>query len=113
MFKEDRARYYAAEIFLALEFLHKKRVIYRDLKPENVLIDLQGHVKITDFGLAKELMKDTSGKTNSFCGTDEYLAPEIILKEPYNQSVDYWALGILIYEMLTGFVTYIFLMKLY
>jgi len=102
-FDENRARFYAAEILLALEFLHKKHIIYRDLKPENILLDPEGHIKITDFGLAKQLGDGTGvGRTNTFCGTDEYLAPEIIVNEPYNESVDIWALGILIYEMLTG-----------
>lgn len=103
LFTEERARFYAAEILLAFEFLHKKHIIYRDLKPENVLIDLEGHVKLTDFGLSKELV---GGKTNTFCGTDEYLAPEIILNESYNESVDWWALGILLFEMLTGWAPF-------
>ncbi len=102
-FPEPRACFYAAEILLALEFLHKRRIIYRDLKPENVLLDAEGHVKITDFGLAKQLKDDPEhSRTTTFCGTDEYLAPEIILNEPYDESVDLWALGILIFEMLTG-----------
>ena len=99
-FSEARTKFYAAEILLALEFLHKKNIMYRDLKPENVLLDTDGHVKITDFGLAKEL--SSTSQTSTFCGTDEYLAPEIILNVPYNESVDIWALGVLIYEMLTG-----------
>lgn len=107
-FKEDRTRFYASELFLALEFLHSKNIVYRDLKPENILLDADGHIKLTDFGLAKQLEKETEdgkaagAKTSTFCGTDEYLAPEIILHQPYAESVDWWAFGVLIYEMLTG-----------
>ncbi len=106
MFKEDRAKFYSAEILLALQFLHSKNIIYRDLKPENILIDYEGHIKLTDFGLAKELKdeihKQNKTKTTTFCGTPEYLAPEIIRGEKYDESVDYWSLGILLYEMITG-----------
>ncbi len=102
-FDEARARFYAAEVLLALEFLHGRHIIYRDLKPENILLDAEGHVKLTDFGLAKQLHADADQtQATTFCGTDEYLAPEIVLNEPYDESVDLWALGILLFEMLTG-----------
>ncbi len=106
MFQENKAKFYCAEILLALQFLHSKKIIYRDLKPENVLIDYEGHVKLTDFGLAKELKDHIKPKTNTFCGTYEYLAPEIIEKKTYNESVDYWSLGILLFEMITGTLLY-------
>lgn len=100
-FNEDQTRFYAAQIVLALEFLHKKDVVYRDLKPENVLIDSQGYIKITDFGLSRMNVKYNDAK--SICGTPEYLAPEIINKLGYGKAVDWWTLGSIIYEMITGF----------
>lgn len=100
-FSEQRAKFYCAEILLALDYLHQRDIIYRDLKPENVLLDRDGHIKITDFGLSKEGLEEGQ-KTNSFVGTPEYLAPEIILNKGHNKSVDYWTLGTLLYEMLVG-----------
>lgn len=94
----DDVRLYVAEISLALNHLHQNGCIYRDLKPENVLINDDGHVKLTDFGLSKEL--DCCDSTKTFCGTCEYLAPEIVKAVPYTNKVDWWALGILIYEMI-------------
>ena len=101
-FNEDRARFYAAEICLALEYLHKSGVVYRDLKPENVLVDNEGHIRLTDFGLSKSGLEDTNGRTESFCGTPEYLAPEIIRDKEYGYSVDWYSFGLVVYEMLTG-----------
>jgi len=101
-FTEERTRFYAAEVLLTIEFLHSRKIIFRDLKPENILLDQSGHIKITDFGLAKDFTNGTKEKANSFCGTAEYLAPEIVQAKEYDKSVDYWALGVLIYEMLTG-----------
>ncbi len=98
-FVNDTARFYAAEITLAFAHLHEKDIVYRDLKPENLLIDKDGHVKITDFGFAKVV----PDRTWTLCGTPEYLAPEIIQSKGHGKGVDWWALGILIYEMLAGY----------
>ncbi|XP_066959087.1 cAMP-dependent protein kinase catalytic subunit PRKX-like [Macrobrachium rosenbergii] len=97
-FPTTTALFYAGEIVSALEYLHSLSVVYRDLKPENLLLDKDGHLKITDFGFAKKL----TDRTWTLCGTPEYLAPEIIQSKGHNKAVDWWALGILIYEMLAG-----------
>ncbi|KAG0298291.1 hypothetical protein BGZ98_000256 [Dissophora globulifera] len=98
-FTNDMTRFYAAEIVLAIEYLHSMDIIYRDLKPENLLLDSTGHVKITDFGFAKRV----EDRTWTLCGTPEYLAPEIIQSKGHGKAVDWWALGILIFEMLAGY----------
>ena len=95
----EEARLYLAEIALAIDYLHSIGIIYRDLKPENILLDGDGHIKLTDFGLSKEV--ENNNTTSTICGTTEYLAPEMILRQPYTYSIDWWSLGILTYEMLT------------
>ncbi|KAF8823330.1 Pkinase-domain-containing protein [Lentinula edodes] len=100
-FDQDRSRFYAAELLVALEHLHGFNVVYRDLKPENILLDYTGHIALCDFGLCKLNMSETE-KTNTFCGTPEYIAPELLESQGYTKTVDWWTLGVLLYEMMTG-----------
>lgn len=100
-FTEPRAKFYTAEMGSAIGYLHSKDIIYRDLKPENILLDSEGHVVLTDFGLCKEGIA-AKGTTSTFCGTPEYLAPEVLRKQEYDRSVDWWCLGAVTYEMLSG-----------
>lgn len=95
----ESAIFYAACVVSVLSYLHKKSIIYRDLKPENLMIDKNGYIMFVDFGFAKEIQ----GKTSTLCGTPEYIAPEVVVGKSYNKSVDYWSLGILIYEILNGY----------
>jgi protein kinase X len=99
-FPLSQCRFYAAQIVVVFDYLHSKNIIYRDLKPENILINIDGFLKVTDFGFAKRIAD--SGKTFTICGTPEYLAPEIILNKGHSKPVDWWTLGILLYEMVVG-----------
>jgi len=101
-FPEPMARFYGAEIALAIEYIHSHNIIYRDLKPENILLAADGHVRLVDFGLARMDITSPERGANSFCGTYEYLAPEILLRAGHGLAVDWWNLGMVIYEMLTG-----------
>jgi serine/threonine protein kinase len=100
-FPEDRTRFYAAELLAALDHLHQHQIVYRDLKLENILMDHIGHIALTDFGLSKQNIDKTGGAT-TFCGTPEYLAPELLNNQKYGTAVDWWSFGILIFEMLYG-----------
>ncbi|VVC34636.1 Protein kinase, ATP binding site,AGC-kinase, C-terminal,Protein kinase domain,Serine/threonine-protein [Cinara cedri] len=101
IFLEDTACFYLAEIIIAIQHLHSQGIIYRDLKPENVLLDQDGHLKLTDFGLCKEHVHGGS-VTHTFCGTIEYMAPEILTRSGHGKPVDWWSLGALMFDMLTG-----------
>mmetsp|Transcript_3396 Transcript_3396/g.5951 ORF Transcript_3396/g.5951 Transcript_3396/m.5951 type:complete len:516 (-) Transcript_3396:52-1599(-) len=103
---EETAKLILAEVIIALEYLHKKGIVYRDLKPENILIDNEGHVKIADFGLSKILPGGRFGRTDSFCGTREYVSPEVIRGRDYGQRVDLWSLGILMYRLVCGYTPF-------
>jgi serine/threonine protein kinase len=97
-FPVSQAKFYCAQIVVVLDYLHRKNIIFRDLKPENILINLDGYIKLTDFGFAKRV----EGKTYTICGTPGYLAPEILLSKGHSKSVDWWTLGIILYEMIVG-----------
>lgn len=101
MFSAKRAQFYAAEVLLALKHFHDNNVIYRDLKLDNILLSLDGHIKVADYGLCKENMGHGQ-TTGTFCGTPDFIAPEILLDQKYGRSVDWWALGVLMYQMLLG-----------
>ncbi|TPX32251.1 hypothetical protein SmJEL517_g04588 [Synchytrium microbalum] len=97
-FTMDRIRFYAAEVLLALEYFHKHNVVYRDLKPENVMLVAEGHVKLVDYGICRENMR-YGDRTNTFCGTPDFMAPEILMGDPYTRAVDWWSYGVLLYVM--------------
>ncbi|QRW06533.1 Serine/threonine-protein kinase [Ceratobasidium sp. AG-Ba] len=100
-FSLRQAKFYACEVLLALEYFHAQGIIYRDLKLDNILLTLDGHVKVADYGLCKENM-EYGQTTSTFCGTPEFMAPEILLEQRYGRAVDWWAFGVLTYEMLLG-----------
>ena len=100
-FPVPQTKFYIAHIITVFEYLHSKNIVYRDLKPENILINKNGYLKLTDFGFAKQLGSEKA-KTYTLCGTPEYLAPEIILNKGHGKAVDWWTLGILLFEMLVG-----------
>ena len=102
IFSEQKCKFYTAEIILALQELHKRNIIFRDLKPENVLLDCTGHIKLIDFGLSKNNVKFKDKGTKSFCGSVAYVAPEMLKKTGHGKAIDYYAVGILMYEMLFG-----------
>jgi len=103
LFDENYARFYAACVISAFEYMHSKNIIYRDLKPENLLIDKDGYLKVTDFGFAKDI---SGGRTWTLCGTPDYLAPEIVAGKGHGKGVDWWTVGVFIYEMLASYAPF-------
>ena len=101
--RDEEARFYTGNTLLALEHMHNNNIIYRDLKPENIVMATNGYLKLVDLGFAKQM---DSGQTYTVCGTPDYIAPEIIASKGHNKAVDYWSLGVLIYEQLTGLTPY-------
>ena len=106
-FTEEEARFYFAEMLLGLEFVHDKNILYRDLKPENIFIDIDGHIKLADFGLSKLrhqslFPSEKDELNNTFCGSAEYMTPEMLSQKPYSYGIDYYSLGAVLYEMVTG-----------
>lgn len=101
-FPESVALFYVAEVVLALEALHSHSIVYRDLKPENILLDSEGHIRLADFGLAKQGVSDPFTGAYSFCGTPEYLSPEVLNRRGHGVAVDWWNLGMVVFELLTG-----------
>ena len=99
LFPEDAARFYAASVVLAFAYMHSKDTVYRDLKPENLMLTAEGYLKVADFGFAKKI----TGKTWTLCGTPDYLAPEIVASRGHGKGVDWWTLGVLIFEMLASY----------
>ena len=103
LFFQGVAEFYLAQIFLALEYLHENHVIYRDIKPENIMLDSEGHARLIDFGLTKIGVSDNPQTfTRTLCGTNTYMAPEVVRKQPYGPTADWWSWGILAYDMMTG-----------
>ncbi|KAJ3149978.1 camp-dependent protein kinase catalytic subunit [Geranomyces variabilis] len=97
-FSEEAARFYTSEVLISLEYLHQNHIVYRDLKPENILLDTTGHIKLADFGFAKVVKKTTQ----SFCGTPDYIAAEIVANKPYGKAADWWSFGVLVFELISG-----------
>eukprot|EP00298_Acanthocystis_sp_HF-20_P015759 c21254_g1_i3.p1 GENE.c21254_g1_i3~~c21254_g1_i3.p1 ORF type:complete len:232 (+),score=76.00 c21254_g1_i3:549-1244(+) len=102
-FNDNTTRFFSAQIVLVIEYLHSQNIVFRDLKPENLLVDWRGYLKLTDFSFSKHIPED---RTMTFCGSPCYMAPEIVLQEGHGKSVDWWSLGVLIYEMLAGRPTF-------
>ena len=104
-FSEEQARFYTAELILAVDYLHKKDIVYRDLKPENVLLDADRHIKLADFGLSKAGIKDDQN-ASSFCGSPAYLAPELLNNKGSGKAADIYGIGAVLYEMVTSMPPY-------